>query len=354
MRQKAINLDKDKMKSLFPSLVAAENSARYPVRVDWFFSDGPAVEVTQNVTLSEKNWRLNSMPWVTEDVGVGDIVVCQILGDDAPAESRVPTGVALALVKPGDEGFAWLDERLPEGGFANIDDADLFDAREWSQDSAIWELIEFLTRGLTELIDDVLADADAASVPKIGLRSIDSTGSTREAVQRLALFRAAIGLGGETLVDAMLEWKCDEGQLVSYEWVSATNATAPIDFRAAVADDGDLSIEVKTTKGVHHIPFFISTAELREARAANSYELWRVSDFTFNEGELAGSVMRGDPSELVSQTLTWLETSPEGIKVPSVQMSPQSMTWTKPESATCPASRVPSETWASEIDLAAS
>jgi len=351
-RQKAINLDQAKMRSLFPSLVEAENTTKYPVQVDWFFSDSPSIEVTQNITLSEKNWRLNSMPWVSVAADPGDIVVCQILGDDAPAETRVPSGVALALVRPGEPGYEWLDARLPAGGFKNLDDGELLDVG-WDAESPVWQLIDYLTRGLFELVDDVIAGTGGTAIPNIGLRSIDRTGSTREAVEKLSRIRAAIGLGGETLVDALLERKRDQGEIMSYEWVSAINATAPVDFRA-VESARSLSIEVKTTKGKHDVPFIISFAELREAKASPPYEIWRVSGFKVDDDELVGAVRRADPSALVSETLTWLDTSPEGVKVPGVEFAPTALTWTEAEDARCPVSRVPSENWTSEIDLAAS
>ena len=273
--------------------------------------------------------------------------------------TRIPTGIALALVRPGDQGFAWLDPRLPSlqahgrGGFVTIDDAELLNAETWTPESAVWQLIDALTRGLSEIVQDVVASGEMGEVPRIGLRSIDRTGTTREAVEKLSRLRAAIGLGGETLVDAMLERMRSAGLLLSHEWVAASNATAPVDFRAQSASS-TLSIEVKTTKGSHDRAFIISTSELQEARKVASYEIWRLSDFVARDEELKATVRKADPTATVEQALSWLETAPEGIRVPSVEMSPTSLTWSEPQSATCPASRVPSDQWSSDIDLGTS
>jgi hypothetical protein len=282
-----------------------------------------------------------------------------MLGDEGPPEVRLPTGIALALVRPGDEGFDWLDQRLPSlrardrGGFITLDDGELLGALDWTPKSAVWQLTDFLTRGLAELVEDVVAGADADAVPEIGLRSIERTGTTREAVEKLSRLRAAIGLGGETLVDAVLERMTDRGEIVSYEWVSASNATAPVDFRA-MEPARRLSIEVKTTKGAHTVAFVISVAELREAVAAVPYEIWRVSEFRVVEDEIAGTIRRGDPAPLVEATLEWLRTAPEGVKVPSVEFAPSLLAWGEGEPVACPVSRIPNEHWMAEVDLAAS
>jgi hypothetical protein len=356
-RQKAINLDKNKMRDLFPSLSNAENSTKFPVQVDWFFDSEKPITLVQNVGLSEKNWRLNSMPWVDHEVAEGDIVVCQILSDDVPPGERVPTGIALALVRPGDQGHEWLDQRLPEirvrerGGFVNLDDAALLAAEDWRQTSAVWQLIDFLTRGVVAMVEGVIADEDGDEIPKLALRSIEDTGSTREAVRGAEKLLAAIGLGGETLVDAYLEDMVERGAIVSFRWISKLNKLAPVDFAARNADV-ELGIEVKTTKGRHAAPFFISIEELRAGRDIEPYEIWRVSGFTWTETELSGSIRKSDPTDLVKRTLDGITALPQGVKVPTVQMFPSALSWTEPEEASCPRARIPSETWESDINIA--
>lgn len=353
MRQKAINLDQAKMKSLFPALADDENTTSYMARVDVFAPDVDVIVDQQAITLSQKNWRLNGLLSGHLVVNPGDVLVCQILGDDAPATDRVPTGVGLAVVRDGDQGYGWLKNKCPRHGFANVDDDELLGAETWDESSPVWQLIDFLTEGLTDLVDDVLAGSDRIAIPRIGLRSIERTGTTREAIEKFARVRAAIGLGGETMIDALLERKRDAGEIKSYDWVSASNATAPVDFRACDATR-TIGIEVKTTKGAHEKSFPISVAELREAKAAPPYEVWRVSAFAVKDDELVGLVRRTDPATLVEATLRWLDTSPEGVGVSSVNFAPSALAWSDVETATCPVSRVPNENWTREMDLEAS
>lgn len=352
MKQKAINLDQSKMKALFPRLAGATNTASYRVRVDVFVRDDSAIVDEQAITLSQKNWRLNGLLPGELVVEPGDVLLCQILGDDAPSSARVPAGVALTVVKQGDQGFDWLTSKCPGSGFANLDDDELLDAQSWDPHGPIWRMIDFLTEGLAELVADVLDVGENASIPRIGLRSIERTGTTREAVEKLARVRAAIGLGGETLVDALLERKCDAGEFESYKWVAARNATASVDFRA-VASHRSLGIEVKTTTGPHAKKFAISIAELREARAAAAYEIWRVSTFNVQEEELRGSIRRSDPRQLAVSALQWLDTSPEGVGVSSVDFVPTALEWSQAEKASCSLSRVPSDNWLQEMDVEA-
>jgi len=352
MRQKAINLDQAKMKALFPALATDANTASYTARVDVFVRDMGVLVDEQAITLSQKNWRLNGLLPGPLVVNPGDVLLCQILGDDAPAIDRLPTGVALAVVQQGDQGFEWLRSKCPRNGFAILDDDELLDAESWDPAGPVWRLIDFLTQGLTGLVDDVLDGADNATIPRLGLRSIERTGTTREAVEKLSRVRAAIGLGGETLIDALLERKRDAGEFESYEWVAALNATAPVDFRAYNRQT-TLGIEVKTTKGSHMKKFAISSAELREAQSA-PYEIWRVSTFNVQAEELRGSVRRTDPRSLVDRTLQWLDTSPEGVGVTSVEFAPAALEWSEAEEAACPLSRVPSDNWSREMDLEAS
>lgn len=344
-RQKAINLDKAQMNHLFPALIDAVNTERFPAKVDWFFSDRERISVHQNITLSEKNWRLNSMPWVDVDVEPDiSIILCSILGDP---DLGVPTGLAFALLNPGDQGYDRLDSVLPPGGFEKIDDDFLMESESWHPSSAVWQLIEHLTRGLPEIVDDVLGDSGASAASRLGLRSIDRTGSTQEAVRALNQFRTAIGLGGETLVDFLLN---KSREFSSHEWVSLSNATASLDFRAT-RGAAVVAIEVKTTTSYHGRSFHISVSELTEARLAQEYEIWRVSKFAWSPPLIVGEVRRGDPSEIVAIALGWLATSPVGIEVPSLKISPESMSWTPPEKVECPQERVPSRTWMADIRL---
>lgn len=356
MRQKAINLDQAKMKALFPTLAAAENTDSFPAEV-WVFASGrPPIADEQVISLSQKNWRLNGLLPGDLVVGPGDVLLCQILGDDAPAWARIPTGAALAVVREGEDGYQWLSEQCAPQGFATLDDdvlLDAGDAGEWPANSPAWSLIDFLTQGLTELVDDVVSGDEGGSISRIGLRSIERTGTTREAVEKLHRVRAAIGLGGETLVDALLETRRELGVIASYQWVSLSHATAPVDFLAE-QNHTELGIEVKTTKGLHDGPFYISIAELRAAREASAYEIWRVSAFAFDESQLSGVIRRSDPSTLVAEALEWLTTSPAGVSVPSVEVAPRALDWSEAELAACPTSRVPDEDWMEKIDLAAS
>lgn len=353
MRQKAINLDQAKIKTLFPVLEDAENTTRLPVDVSVFVSGEPPIADEQVISLSQKNWRLNGLLFGDLVVNPGDVLICQILGDDAPAWERLPTGVALAVVRDGDDGHQWLREVCPPQGFAHLDDdlvLDAGDAGVWPNDSPVWQLVDFLTQGLTELVDDVVSGDEGGWISRIGLRSIERTGTTREAVEKLQRVRSAIGLGGETLVDAVLESLVQDGVIDSYRWISLSHATAPVDFVA----NRELGIEVKTTKGHHEVPFYISIAELRAARAATEYEIWRVSGFRYDESELSGIIRRTDPSTLVAETLAWLEASPMGVTAPSVEVTPRVLDWSEAELASCRTSRIPEEEWLDKIDLAAS
>ncbi|MCL8251355.1 DUF3883 domain-containing protein [Aeromicrobium fastidiosum] len=331
-------------------MIDAANSTSFAVQVNWFFGDRPGIETTQNISLSAKNWRLNSMPWVQVDVEPGVIIVCQILGDEPDQDVRVPTGAAFALLRAGDQGFAWLDAQLPAGGFVDIEDAALLAAEDWTDDSSVRQLINFLTLGLYEIVEDVIGEQTTEVIPRVGLRSLDRTGSTHEAIAHLSSYRSAIGLGGETLVDAVLEQKLVTREFHSYEWVSSRNATAPVDFRASL-DGVRIGIEVKTTRGPHRRKFHISTAELNEAQQSRRFEIWRVSQLDHDAEQIRGAIRRADPSELVDETLLWIETTPTGVSVPGVAFDPAALNWTDPESAECSVERVPSPTWASDMDI---
>lgn len=352
MRQKAINLDQQKMRNLFPALQFDANTARYPVTVNAFSWNSPDLTAQQVISLSQKNWRLNGLLRGDLEVDGGDILVCQVLGNEGPPTDRRPAGVAMAIFRPGEQGHEWLDERCPPHGFANISDDELLDvSAEWDDANPAARLIDFLTRGLVELGRDVVNEGDIDALPRLGLRTIERTGTTREAVERLNRLLSAIGLGGETLVDATLEAMLQSCEIASYEWVSLMNATAPVDFRAS-SNGVSLAIEVKTTKRRHGVPFMISVAELHAARQAAAYEIWRVSEFRLEGDAIMGSLRRGDPKPLVDTTLNWLNTTPEGVRVPGVELRPAAFEWNEALPATCPVSRVPDENWSTEIDLA--
>lgn len=349
MKQKAINLDQAKIKSLFPSLSDAKNTSRYPVTVDVFASGAPPTTVNQVISLSQKNWRLNGLLRGNLTVNPGDLLLAQILGSDALPADRLPAGVALAVVRPGDQGYEWLAEQCPQRGFATIDDNELLE-QQWLPTSPVFELVDALTRDLRAIVADMVDEADEVSIPRLGLQSIDRTGTTRDAVERLNRLRSAIGLGGETLVDATLARMLDRSKILSYEWVSECNAMAPVDFHAGFTS-GALSIEVKTTKGKHEKSFSISTSELREAQRSAPYEIWRVSQFDYSEDRIHGEIRRADPSILVNEVLAWLDTSPGGVRVTNVEVSTAALEWSEGEKASCAVDRVPSPHWADEYKL---
>lgn len=355
-RQKAINLDQAKMRALFPALAGAANSTAFQVEVSVFAHGSAPVLDQQAISLSQKNWRLNGLLAGGLVANPGDIIVCQMLGDDAAEADRIPTGIAMALIRRGEHGHQWMLERCAPHGFAFLHDELILEAGEageWPTDSPVWQLVDFLTRGLAELVEDVVAIDERGWVALVGLRSVERTGTTREAIDKLQQVRTAIGLGGETLVDAVLEALKNGRVIDSYQWVSLSRATAPIDF---VLEDGrvDVGIEVKTTKGDHDTPFFISLGELRAAANMNAYEIWRVSGLRYDLWELSGSIRRTDPSLLVGQTLDWLRTSPLGVSVPTVSVDPHALNWEEEQWASCPTSRIPDEDWFQKINLAAS
>ena len=351
MRQKAINLDQNKVRSLFPLLAGSANTDRFVVKVQVFISEMPTISAVQSITLSQKNWRLNGLLRGDLPVSPGDVLLCQLLGDDATTEARIPSGVVLALVHPGEQGFDWLRARCPAHGFGDLDDYALLGAESWSPDGAVWRMIENLTRGLGEIVEDVITPEERGGVRAAGLRSIDRSGSTREAVEQVSRMRAAVGLGGEVLADDILRRRLSSGLIESYDWIAASDARAPVDFRF-VTSGTTVNVEVKTTKGPHETPFFISFAELRQAATGVAYEVWRVSGLSRSNELLAGDVRRTNPSGLARQAVDWAMTAPGGVRIPTFEFRPEAFSWSEPETAQCPVSRIPkSETWLSDFQL---
>ena len=85
-----------------------ENTTGFPVDAWVFASDTPRVTDRQVISLSQKNWRLNGLLPGDLVVNPGDVLLCQILGDDAPAAERIPSGVGLAVVREGEQGHACM------------------------------------------------------------------------------------------------------------------------------------------------------------------------------------------------------------------------------------------------------
>jgi hypothetical protein len=315
--QKSINLNAAVFNPMFPGL---DRGTFHPVDLHLIGPvDAPAERLQRKVvrSASSKNWRLDGEfvvdPEVVPDryhrLTDADYAIFKFEGDEQPAVVRC------LLVSRADspERYSAVRDLMTSGGVTEPSMRAL--TREMLE--SLGEAFNAEAPGLGFLLDDALKEGlelGGGPVEQRGpgpVRAGVGPAVDREAADAFGAAFAETGRRGEGLIAGLLDLQREAGLLSNYRWVSLTNAYAPFDFEATLADGSSREIEVKTTTNDYEQPIFVSTAEAaRLVEKGESYNLYRVYGLT-DEGAWMAPV--DGLSEPLAAALAAVDGLPAGV-----------------------------------------
>lgn len=307
---------------LFPALRNANTTDRYPIDL-YIYGPGLSSEINlqRKILIQEKNWRLNgevvynpdTEPERFDSLVPGDIAVLEFNNGVVPDTVRI---VFVGTAVPQDAALhIQLTNLLGTAKMLEVTPADL---ERSIQQSGI--VMNHPLRGLiltTDLESVVLGSEQAVesilAVPARPRISVESLQRARESASRIGSF-------GEQLVNDYFQQLQNEGHILSYEWVSQTDAISPYDFWYSTDGQNRILIDVKTTSSTFERPIHISSPELRiMARGTERYDIYRVYETTERTGKLR---IATDVRLFAAQILTVLNGLPEGIAADGISFDP--------------------------------
>lgn len=324
--QKAINLNANVFVDLlYPSVEAAARASDNKLPLDlWVVGPGAreAVNLQRKIIKGSayKNWRLNGEfinnplddPDRFNTLRPSDLVLLAFDGEIVPS-SATAVFVAQDLVEDAAL-YSELDDLIGEAGMVALSEE-----RVASVCDRAGLLGEHIIRSL--ILDEDLRDAAVgiASATERLVRSGRTAKLSSSALRKARDAADETGRLGEALINIYLRHECDAGRISKYEWVSASNAIAPLDFRFEVRGEAE-KLDVKCTSGIFDREFHISFGELKEmARSVEPYRIYRV----YNASEDGASLrISEDMKPLAQNILDAFCALPDGVIPDGVSIQP--------------------------------
>lgn len=331
--QKAINLNADVfVGELFPAIDAAARATAGKLPLDLWIS-GPAgadyINLQRKIIKggAYKNWRLDgefivnpvSEPDRFNSLEPEDFAVFAFDGEIVPTTATV-VFVARSLVNDAPihaalERFA-LSGRRTMIALSDAQLADVIATARLPEDHPLAALM------LTEELEEA-AEGSAKATEKL-LRSRRSFRLSSADLRKARDAAEETGRIGEALVEVYLQKLKAAGQIDGFEWVSETNAVAPMDF-TVVRSGTTERIDVKSTTGPFKRDIHVSVPELREmATSRGPYFIFRVYDVSPDGANLRIS---SDISSFSTKILKTLDTMPVGVTADSVSIEPERLSF---------------------------
>jgi hypothetical protein len=327
--QKSINLNAGVfVDQLFPAIGEATKGSRWIPLDLWIFGPGnrSGINLQRKIIkcVASRNWRLGG-EFVVNPLGdlhrfdplaPGDYAIFSFDGE------IVPSSATVLLVAAANSQDAALHRVLAQFALSGRDSMLVLSEEEIVRIIARAQLPEdhpLVSFALTvELQEAAVGSASAverllrrARVPKVSL----------EALRRAREQAGEIGRFGEELIDAYLRQQMQVGSVSSFDWVSETNAVAPMDFRVSPAQGVIERVDVKTTAGSFERPIHVSLSELKEMATptVGPYRIYRVYEAGRQGARLRISEPVGSFAQIVLATLAGL---PPGTVVDSISVDP--------------------------------
>lgn len=327
--QKSINLNANVfVDQLFPTIAEATRGSRWIPLNLWIFGPGnrAGINLQRKIikSVTSQNWLLGGEiiknpledPDRFNPLLPDDYVIFSFEGDMIPSSA-----VALFVAQSVPEDMS-LHAALTELGLSGRDTMRALDEDRIAQIIARAQLPEdhpLVSFVLTNELQEA-ALGDAAATERL-LRRARAPNVSIEALRRARERADEIGRLGEELVAIHLERQKALGIIGSFEWVSETNAVAPMDFRVSPIAGPAERIDAKTTNGPFDRPMHVSLSELKEmaAESGGPYRIYRVFAADAEGARLRISANLKDFAQGVLGCLVAL---PSGITVDAVSVDP--------------------------------
>jgi hypothetical protein len=292
-KQKAINMDAAIfVRQLYPSLpeaVLTLPGRRVPLDISIFGpGTAPVHNLQRKILKQEKNWRLNGeyidnpddAPDRYNELREGDFAVFEFTGFPVPSSAK------MALIAKSNANdmklHRELEKRFGHDSMVALSPSlleEIIDSAAPSKDHPIHEWAG------ADVIEEA-ALGNALSIEKL-LKRRQGRGLSPEEMLTARASGERTGQLGEELVDAYFKAKKDAGDVISYEWVSQTNAIAPYDFHVEWKGRQPVLLDVKSTRGGFDNPIHVSLGELvKSQRVSGSYEIYRLYEVTERSAKL--------------------------------------------------------------------
>jgi hypothetical protein len=137
---------------------------------------------------------------------------------------------------------------------------------------------------------DVIEEAalgNAQSIEKL-LKRRQGRGLSPEELMAARANGERTGQLGEELVDEYFKEKRELGEIVTYDWISQSNAIAPYDFRVEWKGRQPTILDVKSTRGGFDNPIHLSLGELIKSQkpGAEVFEIYRLYEVSERSARL--------------------------------------------------------------------
>jgi hypothetical protein len=327
--QKSINLNANIfVDQLFPKIAEATRGSRWIPLDLWVFGPGnrTGINLQRKIIkdISSKNWVLGGeiiknpleAPARFDALLPDDYIIFSFEGE------IIPSSAAALFVSQSLPEDASLYSSLAELGLSGRDTMRALDEDRITQIIARARLPEdhpLVSFALTSELQEA-ALGGAAATERL-LRRARAPNVSIEALRRAREQADQIGRLGEELVAIHLERQKQLGTISSFEWVSETNAVAPMDFRISPMTGPPERIDAKTTNGPFERPLHVSLSELKEmaADSVGPYRIYRVYSADSERARLRISVHLKDFAQEILACLVGL---PGGITVDAVSVDP--------------------------------
>jgi len=334
--QKSINLNANIfINAFYPNLdeIAEE-------RGDWRFllnltilgpGTGAQIVLPQKILKggTYKNWRLNGKLIPNPEGSLrfdslqeGDFAILEFTG------AAFPTGVRMILIAAGNHADASLHDKLHEQNEGKSMVVLGPEALEAAIDSCRDDLpqdhpaLDFLDS--TDLEDAALNGETGRARLR---RRRRSRGVSHDELQRARRQAESVGRLGETLLDGHLSREHRNKEIASYHWDAAENAVSPFDFTIVRHNGERRVIDAKTTAGPFETPIHVSLGELMEmAEGEAEYDIYRLYEAASNFARVRVAESMRDFATAVLQEM---ESIREGVRVDSVSIEPQALSFSK-------------------------
>ena len=340
-KQKGVNLNGDVLADRFyPGLPKSLASAdEVPLTLDIFGPQGAGLHRLRRKIVKPvggKNWRLNGklIEEPSDQAGrysqlaAGDVALFAFVGDP------VPSGLIMIILAQADPVQRALRDTIVSDlglvptsrSMVPIKEAELARFAAGAADGDPIRLLLPDPDRDQDLQLTVLGDASAEDRLRAKTRATRSRTVTADELAAARQRASDIGRAGEVIINEMLAVEREAGAIADYAWDSDMDALAPYDFTITNADGGAERIDVKSTTGPFKGYFHISDAELRTASEGDAvYRIYRVYGLDTDGGP---KLKRSEGiAGVAKDVLAGLSGLPTGVRVASVQLSPDLLEW---------------------------
>lgn len=326
--QKAINLNRDVfIDQLYPALpdavVEAEQEGKLPLDLTIIGPDGKGELNLQRKIVkfgAYKNWRLNgefihnpsAEPQRFNELRPDDLVLIEFSGRVVPTSARM---ILVGTQYANDIDLHQALNKLLHGQKMITLTQDQLTKTMESAKIPPHHPVRLLA--VDEVIEDA-AQGGVVSMEKLW-KGVARQRLSQEALQKARRNAEDVGRLGEEIVNAHLERKLTQGEILGFEWTSAENAVAPYDFKVRDAA-GETLFDVKATAGDFSRKLHISMNELRQmANGSERYDLWRLYAI---DGFEARARVATDMRNFAKSLLDALKNLPAGISPDGFTVDP--------------------------------